>query len=97
MRAVGVDPDQRRASQAADGLVEDDEPEADLGHDPHADRELAPAEPEHDDRDRDRERARDERAEHEGGIDADALVHELDREIGAEAEERLLADGDEAA
>ena len=51
----------------------------------------------HHERERPGQHADDERAEEQRRIDADAEVGEADRGIGAEAEERLLADRHQAA
>ena len=56
--AVGVERDHRHAGLAVDQRVEIDEEMRELRHHPHADRELAAAQPQHEQRDRQRRRRR---------------------------------------
>ena len=68
-----------------------------LGDDPHADGEFAALETQHQRRQRQRQRADDDRGEEQRRVDADAGIGEPHGEIGAEAEERLLADRHQSA
>ena len=67
-----------------------------LGQHPHADRKFAPAQSQHEVGNRDREQRRADRAGEQGGIGGKAAGGQTDGEIGADAEERLLADGHKA-
>src|SRR5208282_1364409 len=66
-----------------------------FGEHPHADREFAPLEAQHEEGDGDREQRRPDRPREQGWIGGKSFRREPDGEIGADPEERLLPDGDE--